>query len=229
MSTKRKHSSTPPEQQSKRIAEKPAKPQSPNSGVSNETQRHQEKHKTSLEASKPLIFTIGHGTRTLSELIALIQSAHITKLVDVRSIPRSRTNPQFNRDTLTSSSDLRAAEIEYLWFGDSLGGRRKKSAKLDNDRHTAIRVQAFKNYAGYMSSDSFHKGLDELKDLAESNTVAFMCSETLWWRCHRRMISDRLVTDGWQVLHLGIQKVPVQHKMWNIARLDGNNLVYDGG
>ncbi|KAK5399189.1 hypothetical protein LTR06_011479, partial [Exophiala xenobiotica] len=128
---------------------------------------------------------------------------------------------------MTTSSDLRAAGIEYIWVGESLGGRRPKSVSPENERHTAIRVQAFKNYAGYMSSESFREGLDELKKLAEGNTVAYMCSETLWWRCHRRMISDRLVTDGWEVLHLGIQKIPIQHQLWEIAHSDGQDLIYD--
>ncbi|KAK5202547.1 hypothetical protein LTR41_011705 [Exophiala xenobiotica] len=223
-------SSTSPGRQRNNIVEKPSKPQPLSAGIFNEAQCCQENYMSSLSraTSNPLIFTIGHGTRSRSELTTLLRSAQVTKLVDVRSIPRSRTNPQFNRDTLTTSSDLRAAGIEYIWAGESLGGRRPKSASQENERHTAVRVQAFKNYAGYMSSESFREGLGELKKLAEGNTVAIMCSETLWWRCHRRMISDRLVTDGWEVRHLGIQKIPIQHQLWEIAHFDGQDLIYDG-
>ncbi|KAK9482435.1 hypothetical protein V1527DRAFT_455039 [Lipomyces starkeyi] len=104
----------------------------------------------SLTSSHDPIFTIGHGTRTLSSLIDILQSACITKLVDVRSIPRSRTNPQFNYDALSSSKELREVHIDYIWLGLELGGRR--SARQPNvERHTAIRVSAFRNYAGYMS------------------------------------------------------------------------------
>lgn len=182
---------------------------------------------------RPLIFTIGHGTRTLSELIKLLQSVNITKLIDIRSIPRSRTNPQFNQDTLQSSPELQEAQIEYIGFAPTLGGRRN-AKQPDIEQHTAIRVTAFRNYAGYMCTPSFREGLTELKNLAEdlqnsdAAYVAIMCSETLWWRCHRRMISDALVTQSWVVKHLGVGKEPAEHKRWDIARVDEEqNLVYD--
>jgi len=183
--------------------------------------------------SHPTIFTIGHGTRDLSSLIEILHSANVTKLVDVRSIPQSFTNPQFNKEVLQRSTELHEAQIDYKWFGPSLGGRR--NAKQPHlEWHTAIRVTAFRNYAGYMSTSSFREGLDELKDLADTlrssseGNIAIMCSETLWWRCHRRMIADALVTGGWDVQHLGLQKSAMQHKLWDIARVDdGGNLVYD--
>ncbi|EEQ84579.1 HhH-GPD domain-containing protein, variant [Blastomyces dermatitidis ER-3] len=184
--------------------------------------------------SHPPIFTIGHGTRTLPELIGLLQSIHVTKLVDVRSIPRSFTNPQFNHDTLQDSAELNNAHITYLWSGPLLGGRR--NAKQPNlDQHNTIRVAAFRNYAGYMCTSSFKEGLTELKSLAENlqisgqGCLAIMCSETLWWRCHRRMIADILVTHGWKVQHLGVGKKPMEHERWEIARVgEEGNLVYDG-
>ncbi|KAK9235104.1 hypothetical protein V1525DRAFT_390793 [Lipomyces kononenkoae] len=188
----------------------------------------------SLTSSHVPIFTIGHGTRTLSALIDILQPACITKLVDVRSIPRSRKNPQFNRDTLSSSKELREAHIDYIWLGISLGGRR--NARQPNvERHTAIRVAAFRNYAGYMSTPTFREGLQELMALAdkthseENGGVAIMCSETLWWRCHRRMIADALEVAGRDALHLGVSKGdPAKHVLWNIARIDDDGeLVYD--
>ncbi|KAK9491680.1 hypothetical protein V1508DRAFT_433782 [Lipomyces doorenjongii] len=188
----------------------------------------------SLTSSHDPIFTIGHGTRTLSSLIDLLQSACITKLVDVRSIPRSRTNPQFNHDALLSSKELREVHIDYIWLGLELGGRR--SARQPNvERHTAIRVSAFRNYAGYMSTLTFREGLEKLMALADkmqsdgSGRVAIMCSETLWWRCHRRMIADALVVAGRDAQHLGISKgAPTKHVLWNIARIDDDGgLIYD--
>ncbi|KAK9358874.1 hypothetical protein V1504DRAFT_459840 [Lipomyces starkeyi] len=188
----------------------------------------------SLTSSHALIFTIGHGTRTLSTLIDLLKSACVTKLVDVRSIPRSRTNPQFNHDALSSSKELREVHIDYIWLGFALGGRR--SARQPNvDRHTAIRVSAFRNYAGYMSTPTFREGLEELIALADkmqsdgSGGVAIMCSETLWWRCHRRMIADALVVAGRDAQHLGVNKgAPAKHLLWNIARIDDDGgLIYD--
>ncbi|KAK9312680.1 hypothetical protein V1522DRAFT_415553 [Lipomyces starkeyi] len=188
----------------------------------------------SLTSSHAPIFTIGHGTRTLSTLIDLLKSACVTKLVDVRSIPRSRTNPQFNHDALSSSKELREVHIDYIWLGFALGGRR--SARQPNvDRHTAIRVSAFRNYAGYMSTPTFREGLEELMALADkmqsdgSGGVAIMCSETLWWRCHRRMIADALVVAGRDAQHLGVNKgAPAKHVLWNIARIDDDGgLIYD--
>lgn len=180
------------------------------------------------------IYTIGHGTRLLAAFLDLLRAAGVTMLVDVRSIPRSRTNPQFNQDALISSTQLREASIDYVWLGKNLGGFRR-AVQPDVEQHTAIRTAAFKNYAAYMTTPAFGKGLEELEDLVErihgsgSGKIAIMCSETLWWRCHRRMIADRLVVTGWNVQHLGIKKEqPVKHMLWEIARMDDiGNLIYD--
>ncbi|KAK9320007.1 hypothetical protein V1517DRAFT_341160 [Lipomyces orientalis] len=190
----------------------------------------------SLISSHAPIFTIGHGTRTLSTLTDLLQSGCITKLVDVRSIPRSRTNPQFNHDTLSSSSELREVRIDYIWLGFALGGRRS-NRQPNVERHTAIRVSAFRNYAGYMSTPTFREGLEELMALADktqtdgNGRVAIMCSETLWWRCHRRMIADALVVAGRDAQHFGVKKGELtKHVIWNIARIDDDGgLIYDVG
>ncbi|OAX84632.1 hypothetical protein ACJ72_00996 [Emergomyces africanus] len=198
-------------------------------------QQRQASQKSSPPAPcHPPIFTIGHGTRTLLELIELLQSAHVTELVDIRSIPRSFTNPQFNHDTLQRSAELHSAWINYVWSGPLLGGRRN-AKQPDLEQHTTIRVAAFRNYAGYMCTSSFKDGLAELKSLAENlqtsgqGYLAIMCSETLWWRCHRRMIADILVTQGWKVQHLGVGKTPMEHERWEIARTDEKgSLVYDG-
>ncbi|KAI9851460.1 MAG: hypothetical protein M1830_006896, partial [Pleopsidium flavum] len=181
------------------------------------------------------IYTIGHGTRTLDELIAILQTADVGALVDIRSIPRSRTNPQFNRDELTASSSLEKKHISYQWMGDTLGGRRN-AHQPNIAQHTALRVAAFRNYAGYMTTDSFRQGLQSLKELSREvgrrkKTVAIMCSETLWWRCHRRMVADQLVSDAWAVKHLGVKKGEAPaHTRWDISRIAENGvLIYDEG
>lgn len=190
---------------------------------------------TRILSSPPIstISTVGHGTRHLRDLTGILQTANTSVLVDIRSMPRSWTNPQFNREALSSSSLLQELGILYKWMGDSLGGRR--NAQQPNiPRHTALRVAAFKNYAGYMSTASFHRGLEELKALSKEKaisggTVTIMCSETLWWRCHRRMLADKLVTEGWAVRHLGIKKGEApKHELWNVARVEADGeIVYD--
>jgi len=181
------------------------------------------------------IYTIGHGTRSLDELIAILQIADVGILVDIRSIPRSRTNPQFNRDELTASPSLREKNITYQWMGDTLGGRRN-AHQPNIAQNTAIRVAAFRNYAGYMTTDSFRQGLQSLKVLSQEvakrkENVAIMCSETLWWRCHRRMVADQLVSEGWAVRHLGVKKGEAPtHTMWDISRIaEDGVLIYDEG
>lgn len=170
-----------------------------------------------------IIFTIGHGTRTREEISAILHANKITKLIDVRAFPNSRTNPQFNH--LEFEVYLNSQGISYLWMGSSLGGRKSKQ-KL-SFLHSAMRVSAFKNYAGYMATDAWKAGIDTLS--AETGVVAYMCSETLWWRCHRRLISDYLTLRGWSVFHLGIKKNEmVPHKLWDIVRVtDEGMLVYD--
>ena len=197
------------------------------------TEQQDSSRAPSRETSPRLtIYTVGHGTRTLAELIEILQGANITQLVDVRSIPRSFTNPQFNQDALSSSTELQAGGIKYQSFGEKLGGLRKKLPGAD--LHTALRVKSFRNYAAYMSTPTFGEGLDELKDVAERHAsdggkgTAIMCSETLWWRCHRRMIADALVARGLETKHLGLKPQPVEHVLWEIAKLDDDgNLIYN--
>ncbi|KID92741.1 HhH-GPD domain-containing protein [Metarhizium guizhouense ARSEF 977] len=199
--------------------------------------RRTSREKVSGESSEPCptICTVGHGTRTVAALVHVLQSAGVAKLVDVRAFPRSRANPQFNRDSLVCSMELRAANVDYVWLGDALGGRRG-SVQPRVEQHTAIRVASFRHFAGYMSTLAFLQGLGELRRLAEESRdrgnggVAIMCSETLWWRCHRRMIADVLVVKGCNVEHLGIRGGgSMNHRLWDIARVAGDGyLVYDG-
>jgi len=167
------------------------------------------------------IYTIGHSNISINAFIKILIANKIHCLVDVRSYPTSRAVPQFNKETLKKK--LAQYSIKYFHIPD-LGGRRKVKTNI----HTSIESPAFAGYADYMSSNSFKNGIASLKKIARHCKTAFMCAEKLWWRCHRRMISDRLVFDGWQVYHLGIKKDPIPHEIWNIARLDeSNNIVYD--
>jgi uncharacterized protein (DUF488 family) len=148
-------------------------------------------------------FTIGHSTRPLPEFIGLLKDSEIETLVDVRSIPRSRTNPQFNQDTLPDS--LAPSRIDYLHVAE-LGGRRGRrkvedalASKLKNDYWTH---PAFRNYADYAMTAPFQAGLVVLRELGHRRRCAIMCSEAVWWRCHRRIITDYLLMHGETVWHI---------------------------
>ena len=144
-------------------------------------------------------FTIGHSTHPLPEFISLLNGAEIETLVDVRSIPRSRTNPQFNRDTLPQS--LAPAHIGYVHLAE-LGGRRS-TRKGDAPSPNAYWTHpAFRSYADYAMSDAFRDGLEQLLALGHRHPCAIMCSEAVWWRCHRRIITDYLLWRGETVLHI---------------------------
>jgi uncharacterized protein (DUF488 family) len=145
------------------------------------------------------IFTIGHSTRTISEFVALLSQVSVDLLVDVRSIPRSRTNPQFNADALPES--LAAAGIGYRLL-PALGGRRHRKKGAAPSPNMFWQVMAFRNYADYATTDAFRAGLEELKVLARDHRCAIMCAEAVWWRCHRRIIADYLLAGGFAVEHI---------------------------
>jgi uncharacterized protein (DUF488 family) len=146
----------------------------------------------------PIIYTIGHSTRSLSELIALLREPDVGMLADVRRIPRSRTNPQFAIENLPAA--LSVAGIDYRHLA-ALGGRRG-TRKDTPSRNTLWRHQAFRNYADYAETEAFRSGLDALERVAHERPTAIMCAEAVWWRCHRRLIADYLLIRGWDVVHL---------------------------
>jgi uncharacterized protein (DUF488 family) len=145
------------------------------------------------------IFTIGHSTRPLAELVALLREAGVAVLVDVRSVPRSRANPQFNTETLAPA--LAAAGIAYRHL-PALGGLRGRRRGAEASRNTLWQVEAFRNYADYALTAAFRAGLDALVALAGERTAAIMCAEAVWWRCHRRIIADHLLARGIPVAHI---------------------------
>lgn len=149
-------------------------------------------------ASERTLFTIGHSTRTVESLIAMLREAGVTRLVDIRRIPRSRTNPQFNAEVLPDT--LAPAGLTYMQIA-ALGGRRSKQ-QVTASPNTGWRVQAFQNYADYAATAAFQAGLEELLARAAQETCAIMCSEAVWWRCHRRIVTDYVLARGRPVVHL---------------------------
>jgi uncharacterized protein (DUF488 family) len=149
-------------------------------------------------ALKP-VFTIGHSTRTCDALIDLLRSAAIDRLVDVRSFPRSRTNPQFNRDTLAQA--LADVGIAYVHV-PALGGRRGRQALRGPSPNTFWRNDGFRNFADWALGADFRQALDALRRMADTQLCAVMCAEAAWQRCHRQIIADWLVASGVDVRHI---------------------------
>ena len=173
-------------------------------------------------SERKLIFTIGHSTHPIEDFLALLSQHEIKLLSDVRSYPSSRRWPHFNQEELKRA--VECAAIEYRWF-KSLGGRRH--SKNVESPHTAWQIPAFRSYADYADSNDFRQGLDELIALAERDRTAYMCSEGLWWRCHRRIISDHLVVRGWTVMHIMPTGKLTEHSLPDFARVEKGRLIYD--
>lgn len=173
------------------------------------------------------VYTVGHGTRAIDELRELLNAAGVTRLVDVRRMPGSRRHPQFAREALEVS--LPEAGIAYDWRGETMGGRRSRKEVRETTRHPAWRNDAFRNYADHMDSDQFRAALAKLEDDARAEAVAVMCAETLWWRCHRRLIADALVVDGFEVTHLMGPGQSQSHSLHESARIEKGRPVYDVG
>ena len=169
------------------------------------------------------IFTFGHGNRTLQEFVEALRAHGVTQLVDVRSFPGSRRNPQFKREELERS--LPEAGIAYLWMKE-LGGRRR--ARPDSP-HTAWQVEGFRAYADYMDTAAFASALEELLRLARQVPTAFMCAERLWWQCHRRLISDAAAVRGIEVVHILDARKSDQHRPTPFLRVEDGRLLYREG
>jgi uncharacterized protein (DUF488 family) len=169
------------------------------------------------------LYTIGHSTRTLDELIAALRSHQIQTLVDIRAFPMSRRLPQFNREALEKT--LPAAGIDYVWM-KALGGYRKKA--LEESPNIALRNDSFRNYADYMLSPEFEKAAAELVGLAENSRTAYMCAERMYFQCHRMLVSDWLVAHGHEVLHINGPEPVKRHELMAEARLLDGKLIYRG-
>jgi uncharacterized protein (DUF488 family) len=157
-----------------------------------------------LAGGRPVIRTVGHGTRTTAELAALLSWAGVATLIDVRRYPRGRRQPHLSRERL--AIDLPERGLAYEWWGEALGGRRSLTGATVPG--SGWRQPAFAAYSAYMASPTFRDALAELERRARAGeALAVMCAETVWWRCHRRLIADALVLDGFAVEHL-IDRVP---------------------
>jgi uncharacterized protein (DUF488 family) len=169
------------------------------------------------------IYTIGHSTRTLDELVAALQGHGIKTLVDIRSFPMSRRMPYFSRESL--EVELPRCGIAYVWMKE-LGGRRKKT--LENSPNTGLRNESFRNYADYMMTEEFSAGIDRLLEIADQDKTAIMCAERVYFQCHRMLVSDYLTARGHTVLHIDDEKRPLRaHKLMAEARLVDGKLLYD--
>lgn len=167
------------------------------------------------------LYTIGHSNRTYDELVTVLRAWKIETLVDIRHFTRSRANPQFNADVLAKK--LPKAGIGYVEIRE-LGGRRGKSKTVPPTRNAGWQVAAFKNYADYAETPEFQRGLQSL--LARKETCAIMCAEVLWWRCHRRIVTDYALTRGVKVMHIFTATKAEVAKRTPFARKRGNVLTY---
>ena len=144
-------------------------------------------------------FTIGHSTRSITEFFGMLGGPEVRRIIDVRKMPMSRNNPQFNRDALAAA--LAPAGIGYDHIA-ALGGLRGKAPDLPPDLNGLWTNPSFHNYADYALSTAFHDGLGALRAIGHRQTCALMCSEAVWWRCHRRIIADYLIARGETVFHI---------------------------
>ena len=170
-----------------------------------------------------VLYTVGHSTRTIEELIAALRAHQIQTLVDIRAFPASRRLPQFNRESLEKS--IPAAGIRYVWM-KPLGGYRRKI--LDESPNIALRSPSFRNYADYMLTPEFERAVAELIALAENSRTAYMCAERVYFRCHRMLVSDWLVAHGHEVLHIDDERPVKPHRLTAEGRVIEGRLIYRG-
>jgi uncharacterized protein (DUF488 family) len=171
----------------------------------------------------PPVFTIGHSTRSIAEFVTLLQAGHVELVIDIRRIPRSRTNPQFNPEILPAA--LQPWQIGYTAIAE-LGGRRSKAHDIPPEVNGYWTNQSFHNYADYALSREFDLGLRRLLKLSQHCRSAIMCSEAVWWRCHRRIVADYLLFRGRSVFHLMAASRVETAVINSAAREEGNALVY---
>jgi len=171
------------------------------------------------------VFTIGHSTRDLADFSRILQAHDIRLLEDIRAFPASRRYPHFNREQL----ELWLPEIgvDYIWEKD-LGGRRTRQMPRDQSPNLALRNDSFRNYADYMLSPQFQAAVQRLVEWAAQRNTVIMCAEALYFRCHRMLVSDYLVSQGHTVLHILDESPPKQHALTKDAWIVDGQLVYRG-
>ncbi len=172
------------------------------------------------KANELAILTIGHSTRTLSEFVEMVKAYDVTLVIDVRSVPRSRHNPQFNKETLPNV--LKLEGVKYVHMPEIGGLRRPKPDSVN----TAWRNKSFRGYADYMQTKEFTEQLLNLIALARENRVAVMCAEALPWRCHRSLIADALVVRHIKVEHILSAESSIKHELTEWAHVEGTKITY---
>ena len=170
-----------------------------------------------------LLYTIGHSTRPLADLVEALQAHTIQTLVDIRAFPMSRRLPQFNREALENS--LPAVGIRYVWM-QAVGGYRKQI--VEDSPNLGLRNASFRNYADYMLTPEFNRAMGELVSLAETSRTAYMCAERMYFRCHRMLVSDWLMAHGHEVMHIDGSGTPKPHQLTAEARMIDGELIYRG-
>ena len=170
-----------------------------------------------------IIWTIGHSTRKFEELVEMLRSFRIEMLVDIRSFPGSRRFPEFNKESLENT--LPENNITYFHI-PNLGGRRKVESGSKNN---AWKNASFQGYADYMETDAFLEAIKRLELIGKETATAFMCSEAVWWRCHRSMVSDYLKLHGWKVMHIMDVGKSEEHPYTEPARIYNGELSYSQG
>ncbi|HTK30279.1 MAG TPA: DUF488 domain-containing protein [Vicinamibacterales bacterium] len=167
-----------------------------------------------------MIYTVGHSTRSLDELVGLLRGAGVVQLGDIRTVPRSRRHPQFWREALEQS--MPAAGIAYRHL-PALGGLRKPRPDSANG---AWRHEGFRGYADYMQTPAFQAALADLIAWAAAAPTAIMCAEAVWWRCHRQLVADALVANGVEVRHILSAGQAPAHTLTEFARVEGGRVTY---
>jgi uncharacterized protein (DUF488 family) len=169
-------------------------------------------------------YTVGHSTHSLDAFVDLLCAAGVEELVDVRSVPRSRTNPQFNADVLPES--LRPFGIAYRHIA-ALGGLRGRRKDRPQSPNMFWDNTSFRNYADYAGTEPFREGLRTLREIGHENTTAIMCAEAVWWRCHRRIIADYLLAEGESVFHiLSAKKIEPARLTLAAEKIADGTLIY---
>ena len=168
-----------------------------------------------------IVWTIGHSTHPFEEFVQMLRSFSIEVVIDIRSFPGSRKFPHFNNEILQVT--LPENGIEYIHL-KKLGGRRKVNR---DSKNTAWRHLAFRAYADHMETIDFKEGIKELEQIALKKRTAYMCSEAVWWRCHRSMVSDYLKAHGWKVMHIMAVGKEQEHPFTAVARMVNGRLTYE--
>jgi len=179
--------------------------------------------KATIKSTGPTIYSIGHGNRGSEAFLALLQDHGIKFLADVRSYPNSKRNPHFDRENLELM--LNRSGISYTWFPD-LGGFRREGLG-NTSPHVALESPGFRNYADYMSTESFQTAAYKLSQLATLGSACFMCAETLPHRCHRSLLADYLLVQGCKVTHILDRRKTIVHEIPRLASISEGRIIYN--